>query len=432
MANHSYEVLKIQDFRNFLTGRSLGVIAIHIQAVIVGWQVYDITKDPFSLGLVGLFEIIPSMGVSLLAGHLSDRMSRKKIILNAFFLLTICSFLLLILSTGIFLEISKNVIPIYSIIFLSGIARGFLGASLTPYMAQIVPKHLYHNSAAWNSTTWQMGAVIGPFIGGLMYGWGSNLANQGWNFSFAPYINGASVAYLADLLIMFLSLFFFSQVAPRPVPPIETKEGFKESLWKGFEFVFQNQILLAALSLDMFAVLFGGAVALLPIFASDILKAGPEGLGLLRAAPSLGAAIMAFFLTYRPPKENAGKKLLFSVAGFGLCMILFSLSKNLYLSLFFLALSGMFDSVSVVLRSTIVQTFTPDNMRGRVSAVNFMFIGSSNELGAFESGVAAKLMGTIPSVIFGGSMTLLVVMVTTYMAPKLRALQLGHKKESEN
>ncbi|MDX1959374.1 MAG: MFS transporter [Leptospiraceae bacterium] len=400
-----YKVLKITDYRNFLIGRFFGVMGIQIQAVVVGWQIYEITKDPLSLGLIGLCEIIPSFGISLFAGAIADRVSRKKIILIAFTILSFCSASLLICSLNMIPVLRGNTIAIYGIIFVSGLARGFLGASIPSFMAQLVPKEFYPNTSALTGTAWQAAAVTGPFLGGILFRF-----------------QGAELAYSVDLGLMICCLFFFSLIGSKPIPLQTNKETFISSLTGGFKFVFKNPVLLSAMSLDMFAVLFGGAVALLPIFASDILKEGPEGLGLLRASPSVGAAIMGLYLTYNPPRKNAGKILLVSVAGFGLAMLLFGLSKNFYLSLVILAFSGCFDCVSVIIRSTIVQTFTPDNMRGRVASVSSIFIGSSNELGAFESGVTAKLMGVVPSVIFGACMTLGVVVTTGTLSKSLRDL----------
>ena len=401
----NYSVLRISDFRNFLIARFFGVVGIQIQAVIVGWQIYELTSDPLSLGLIGLAEVIPATSVALFAGHLADKISRRTIILYTFFVLFLCSIGLLILSMGVIQKIDNPTYPFYIIIFISGIARGFLGASMSSLMAQLVPRELYHSSSAWNSSGWQIASVSGPFLGGFLY-----------------HINGALLAYSMDVGLMFIALIFFLFVKPKPIPEKKSSETLLESLSVGFKFVFNNNIVLSALSLDMFAVLFGGVVALLPIFASDILKVGPEGLGILRATPSVGAAVMALFLAHFPPKENAGKSLLISVFGFGIRIICFAYSTNFYLSLFFLFLSGVFDSVSVIVRSTIIQLFTPDEMRGRVAAVNSIFIGSSNELGAFESGVSAKFMGTIPSVIFGGCMTLMIVVFTSYFSPPLRKL----------
>ena len=279
-------------------------------------------------------------------------------------------------------------------------------------MAQLVPKHMYPNSSAWNSIAWQVAAVCGPALGGMLYGF-----------------EGAKLAYSVDACLLLAAILFYSRILPKPIPEKKHGESMFDSLFSGFKFVFSNQVMLAAMSLDMFAVLFGGAVALLPVFAKEVLQVGPEGLGILRASPAFGASLMAMLLAYKPPKENSGIILLVAVAGFGMSMILFGLSSYFYLSIFLLALSGVFDSVSVVLRSTIMQTFTPENMRGRVASVNSIFIGSSNELGAFESGVTAKFMGAIPSVVFGGAMTLIIVSFIAMKAPLLRKLNF---KDVEN
>jgi MFS family permease len=276
------------------------------------------------------------------------------------------------------------------------------------FLGQLVPRELYPNAATWNSANWQVAAVAGPAIGGLVYGF-----------------LGVVPAYSTVVGLFIISLFLILDIKYVRLQSIKTNgEGIFLSIREGIHFVFKNQILLGAFALDMFAVLFGGAVAMLPVFASDILKTGPEGLGLLRACPAIGAIIMSIYLMFHPPVGQTGKYLLLCVTGFGLCMIFFALSINFYLSAALLVLSGIFDNVSVVIRGTILQLFTPDEMRGRVAAVNSIFIGSSNEFGAFESGVAAKIMGLIPSVIFGGAMTLVVVSVTTKVAPVLRRLSL--------
>lgn len=404
-----YEILKISDFRNFISARFLAVIAVQIQRVAVGWQVFSLTNDTFAIGLVSLCEIIPSICVSFFSGLVADKVSRKKIILLSCSVLLACSLSLFFLAKS---DISNKVLSIYGIIFISGIARGFLHPSLAAFMSQLIPSNLYQSSAAWNSISWQVGAVIGPLLGGLLYGF-----------------IGPELCYGIDSIFLFGAIIFYTLIKPKSIPQKVESETLWESLTLGFRFVFSNQILLGAMSLDLFAVLFGGVTALLPKFARDVLFTGPQGLGMLRSSIAVGAALMAVSLAYYPIRENAGKKLLFSVAGFGISILLFALSTNLYLSVFFLALSGMFDSVSVVLRSTIVQLYTPDSMRGRVSSVNSIFIGSSNEIGDFESGTAAKIMGLVPSVIFGGTMTLLVVFVTYIKAPILRNLNLQSKNE---
>ena len=298
-------------------------------------------------------------------------------------------------------------LPIYIVIAITGLARAMLYPSQIALMAQIVPREFYHNSATWNSTIWHIAAIAGPAIGGLIYGF-----------------FGITIAYCIVVILIVTGLFLFFGIKSKPIPPKEKEETLLQSLSTGIRFVFKNQIILGALSLDMLAVLFGGAVAMLPVFAAEVLHVGPQGLGFLRAAPAGGAVIMAMILAYNPPFKKSGLKLLSCVAGFGLCIIMFAISKNFYLSLALLAMSGMFDNVSVIIRQTIIQLYTPDNMRGRVASVNSIFIGSSNEIGSFESGLAAKIMGLIPSVIFGGSMTLLITGVTAKVAPMLRKMNL--------
>ncbi len=379
-----------------------------MQAVIFGWLIYNYTKDPFSLGLIGLAEAIPSISIALFGGHLADKYNRKKLILFFLLMLIIISGVLTAFTFDAQHNFEKfGTFPVYALIFLTGVARGVLGPTISAFASQLVPKNLYASASAWSSTVWQSGAVAGPAAGGLIYGF------------YGPF-----QASVVVCIFIIAAAFCYTQIASKPFNKTASKIPLMESLQSGVKFVFGNQVMLSAITLDLFAVLFGGAVALLPMFADQVLGTGAEGLGFLRAAPALGAVIMAIILAYRPPVHNAGKKLLFAVAGFGICMILFALSKNFYLSFGLLALSGMLDSVSVIIRSTIMQTLTPDDMRGRVSAVNTIFIGSSNEIGAFESGLAAKILGLVPSVIFGGTMTLLVVLSSMKWAPSLKKLNL--------
>lgn len=405
-----YAVLQIRDFRLFISARFCVTLAIQIQAVVVGWQVYEITKDPLSLGLIGLAEAIPSIVVSLYAGHLADVVERKKIIVSALITLLFCSLALLsfTLDIGAFI-LKQGVLPIYVIIFISGIARGFITPALFAFMPQLVPRELFQNAISWNSTLWETATISGLSIGGLLYGF-----------------FGITTAYSTDACLMLIGLLLAMTVANRSLPPVSKEEGILDKIKAGLQFVFHNKMILNAISLDLFAVLFGGAVALLPIFADQVLHVGPIGLGFLRAAPGIGALLMAVYLTHNPITKSMGKILLYSVAGFGLCMILFAVSHNFWLSMAVLAISGAFDCVSVIVRGTLLHTLTPENMKGRVSAVNNIFIGSSNEIGAFESGAAARLLGTVPSVIFGGVMTLLVVGVTAWKAPTLRRLENVH------
>ncbi len=401
-----YAVLQLRDFRLFILSRLCITLAVMIQAVVVGWQVYEITKDPLSLGLIGLAEAIPAIAVSLYAGHLADTIERKKIILVCVITLTFCSVSLLFftLNIGAFL-LHHGALAIYVVIFVSGLARGFLSPANFSFMPQLVDREMYQNAITWNSTVWEGAAVAGPMIGGLIYGF-----------------FGITAAYLADAALTIAALACYFLIPNRALPPVSEEQGIWKKIKTGIRFVFGNQIILGAITLDLFAVLFGGAVALLPIFADEILHVGKIGLGFLRSAPSIGALAMAVYITHYPIKKNMGTILLGCVAGFGFCMIGFGLATSFWLSMLLLILSGAFDCVSVIARSTMIHTLTPENMKGRVSAVNSIFIGSSNEIGAFESGVAAKLLGTVTSVIFGGAMTLAVVAVTSWKATKLRRL----------
>jgi MFS family permease len=405
-SENPYAALQVRDFRFFILARLFVTLAIMVQAVVVGWQVYEITKDPLSLGLIGLAEAIPAITVSLYAGHLADVVQRKKIILVCVITLVLCSMALLYftMDRGAFI-LAQGALPIYTVIFLSGIARGFLSPANFSFMPQLVDRSLYQNAIVWNSTLWEGAAVGGPIIGGLVFGF-----------------FGITAAYTVDVVLILAGLLCYLAIPSRALPPISEEQGIFDKIKAGIQFVFKNQIVLSAISLDLFAVLFGGAVALLPIFADEILHVGKEGLGFLRSAQGIGAVIMAVYLTRNPIRKNIGKILLWCVAGFGLCMIGFGLSKLFWLSMALLILSGMFDCVSVIVRSTLIHTLTPENMKGRVSAVNSIFIGSSNEIGSFESGVAARLMGVVPSVIFGGLMTLGVVGITSWKADKLRSL----------
>ncbi|MBX7043659.1 MAG: MFS transporter [Ignavibacteria bacterium] len=403
-----YSALRFWEFRNFTIARLCVTIASQMQAVIVGWQIYEITKDPLSLGLIGLAEAIPSISVLFFSGHITDTNDRKKIVMASVFLMSFCSLLLLIVSSGsLDLTDTGTVYSIYGVIFLSGIGRGFSAPSFFAFVSQLVPKEVLPNAITWNTSTWQTGAVSGPAIGGLLYGFA-----------------GATATYSTILAFWVAAIFLILPITRKPKPEVTDEQSLTEKLTAGLKFVFKKKVILGAISLDLFAVLFGGAVALLPIFAGEILSVGPQGLGALRAAPSVGAVIMAVFMTRRPLTGNAGRNLLIGVFGFGICIIVFGLSRNFFLSFAALLLSGAFDSVSVVIRATIIQLMTPDNMKGRVSAVNSIFIGSSNEIGAFESGVAAKLLGTVPSVLFGGAMTLLIVTFVTIVSPRLRKLKL--------
>jgi MFS family permease len=381
-------------------------VATQIQAVVVAWQIYELTHDPLSLGLIGLAEALPFIGCALFAGHLADRLNRLRISLAALLVLLLCSLCLLSFSLRPGLITEQRVWPIYLVIFCSGIARSFLQPARSALGAELVPRSLYPNAVTWRSSTWQFADVVGPAIGGLVYGFGS-----------------AQAAYGVDAGLMAVGVLSLASMRHARARSAPLAESMLQSLGTGLRFVLSQKVVLGALTLDLFSVLFGGAVALLPVFAAEILHAGPEGLGILRAAPAVGAVLMSLVLAHRPPLRRAGRTLLVSVALFGLCMIGFGLSRNFLVSTVLLALSGMADTVSVVVRSTLLQVMTPDHLLGRVASVNAIFIGSSNELGAFESGTAARLIGTVPSVVFGGIATLLVVGIIALKVPPLRRLR---------
>ncbi|MDQ2794665.1 MAG: MFS transporter [Bacteroidota bacterium] len=415
-AHDPYAALRVPDFRRLVSARVLLTVATRIQGLVVSWQIYHLTNNPLALGLIGLSEAVPSIIVSLYAGYVADSVPRKRIVVPALVLLLLCAVALAVLASpygiGLLAKDSLYTLPLYAVIFVSGIARGFMGPALFSFMPQLLPtRNLLPNAVTWNSTSWQASAVLGPAVGGYLIAT-IDVANS----------------YIVSTVLLALALMQFARIAGRALPPTEGQQlNLKDSVLSGLRFIFSNQLVLAALSLDMFAVLFGGAVALLPVFASDILKVGATGFGQMEAAPAIGSVLMAVFLTYFPLKRRAGRKLLWAVAGFGLATIGFALSKNFFLSLFLLFLTGVFDSVSVIVRSTLIHLYTPEYMKGRVSAVNNIFIGSSNEIGAFESGAAARLLGTVRSVVFGGLMTLLVVAVTAWKADKLRKLESGTK-----
>jgi MFS family permease len=406
-AHDPFAVLRLKEYKFYLANRFLLTMGITMQSVIVGWQVYDITKDVFALGMIGLSEAIPFIVISIFSGHIADTFNRKKIILWFTFLFILVTGALLYLSTDASSFIQRyGTLPIFSMIVLVGVIRGFLSAAFPSILSQIVPRELYGNAATWNSTVWHGASILGPSVAGLLIA------------------VGYTTAYTVDITFISLSFLAFLFIASKPIPPREKSETLYESLTSGIKFVFKNQVVLGALSLDLFAVLFGGAVALLPAFAEEILHAGAVELGFLRAAPAIGAVVMAFIIAYKPPTKNAGRNLFLAVGAFGLSTILFGLSENIWMAFFFLFLTGAFDNVSVVIRHTVLQLATPDNMRGRVSAVNGIFIGSSNEIGAFESGATARAFGLKPSIIVGGILTVIVVAVTAKLAPKLRQLNI--------
>ncbi len=385
-----------------------------MQAVIIGFHIYHLTKDPLALGLVGLCEAIPAIGIALYGGYVADKSEKRGLLLKIFLGVFLCSLVMLIATTKqmhAYVPTSYIVPIMYLMVFGIGIARGFFSPATFSLMAQIIPKKLYPNSSTWNSSSWQLASILGPAAGGLIYGF-----------------YGITVTYSVIIIFISISLICIFFLKPHP-PTYIPKESIVKSLTEGVHFVFKNKMMLGAMSLDLFSVFFGGAVALLPVFANDILKVGSEGLGFMRAAASGGAVITMLVMTRFSPMNKPWRNLLIAVTGFGTSIICYGLSKNFYLTLVLLFAEGAFDSVSVIIRSTIMQLLTPDDMRGRVSAVNSMFIGSSNEIGAFESGLTAKLMRTVPAVVFGGSMTILVAGITYLKTKNLTKLTLQEINE---
>ena len=404
-----YAALRYREFRSYLGMRFFFTFAYQMQAVIIGFHIYHLTKDPLALGLVGLCEAIPAIGIALYGGYVADKSEKRGLLLKIFIGVFLCSVVMLISTSSqmhAYVPVSYIIPIMYVMVFGIGIARGFFSPATFSLMAQIIPKELYPNSSTWNSSSYMAASILGPAAGGLIYGF-----------------YGITVTYSVILLFIFISLiciFFFKPHPPTYIP----KESIIKSLTEGVQFVFKSKMMLGAMSLDLFSVFFGGAVALLPVFANDILKVGSEGLGFMRAAASGGAVLTMLAMTRISPMHKPWRNLLIAVAGFGTSIICYGLSKNFYLTLVFLFLEGAFDSVSVLIRSTIMQLLTPDTMRGRVSAVNSMFIGSSNEIGAFESGLTAKLMRTVPAVVFGGCMTILVAGITYTKTKSLLGLSL--------
>ena len=416
-----YAALRFKEFNIFLAARFAMVFAWSMQFIIIEWQVYSMTKDPWSLGIIGLMEVIPAVLMALFAGHIVDQNEKRNLLIKCILGFSVISFGLFLLSKpSLSAEFSATTIlyAIYFLVFLGGIVRAFLGPTIFSLIALIVPKKVYPNAATWSSTTWQMASVLGPALAGFSISW------MGVHWSMCL-IFGFS---LMALLCIF-------RISRKPIMNPKIGEPIFQSLKEGLRFVFNSKAIFGALTLDMIAVLFGGAVALLPIFAQDILQVGSEGFGVLRAAPAVGAAITMIGSTRFPIHKFAGKKLLWAIFGFGISIIVFGLSTSFWLSVFALFVGGALDGVSMVIRQTILQLKTPDHMRGRVASVNSIFVGSSNELGAFESGATAKLMGTVTAVVFGGTMTLLTVVITAFVSPSFRKLDLHaavEEHEAEN
>jgi len=387
------------DFVLFQIARFLIVAAVEMQAVAVGWQVYDITKRALDLGLVGLAQFLPGILLFLVSGHASDHFERRKVLSACYAGYALCSGLLLLIAVrGV-----HSVKPIYVVLVLLGVVRSFNGTASRSIIPQLVPEEHFANAVAWNATTFQAATILGPSFGGILY----------------AAFRGPSAVYAAAMLTAVGALLSMFRIKTRP--QVRRREPMTaKTILAGLHFIWREKLILGAISLDLFAVLLGGAVALLPVYAREILHTGPWGLGLLRTAPGVGAAVMAVALAHRPLRGRAGPTLLWSVAGFGICTIIFGVSTSLVFSLIALICLGAADMISVIIRATLVQLRTPDEMRGRVMAVDMVFIGTSNELGQFESGLTAQWFGTVPAVLLGGVGTLVVIALWVWRFPELR------------
>ncbi len=392
--NDAFAALRYRDFSIVTLNQFCLTLAILIQEIIVAYSLYQITRDPLTLGFIGLAEAIPFITLSLWGGYFADKLNKQSIMkVCLFFAIPLPLVLWALFHLHGLEKIGINTLSwgIYAVIFALGTIRGFYNPSATSLKPFLIPRELYANGATWTTIGWQSGVIIGPMLGGFMLAF-----------------LGRETSLFAVTALLAVCFILISLLQKRTFPKMET-ENVLQSLTDGFRFIWKTKIVLWAISLDLVSVLFGGVIALLPIFAEEILKVGPEGLGYLRAAPSIGALITMIALTKFPPMHHAWRNMLLAVAGFGIFTILFAFSNNMWLSLFALMMTGACDSISVVVRQTVLQIFPPENMRGRVAAVNGMFVSSSNELGAFESGLAAKYLGTITATIFGGCMTLAVV-----------------------
>ncbi|MFY7793759.1 MAG: MFS transporter [Chitinophagaceae bacterium] len=408
LSHQSFDVLRLSEFRGYIVARFFFILVLNMQATLISWKVYELTHDPFSIGLIGLVEFVPAFVMAFYAGHVIDKKDKRTLLIlsvAANLLLTV-SFALITGKSALQLFSTSTILAsIYAIAFCTGIARAFSGPTSFALVSQLVPREKLPSAITWHSGSWQVSAVSGPALAGLLY------AKLEMSVTFSLMI--------ASMIVSLLATFF---IGPKPAVGMQRTESVLESIREGFRFVWKTREVLGALSLDLFAVFFGGATALLPYFSEEILKRGPEGLGMLRSAPALGAITLLFWVSIRPMKTKQGRQMLLSVAGFGICTIIFGLSRNFWLSMAALYLGGILDGISILVRSTILQMKTPDEMRGRVASLNSIFIMSSNELGAFESGFTARLMGVVPAVVFGGGMTILVAVTTWWKAPTLRKM----------
>lgn len=396
-----YQALRYPEYRWLLTGTLTMMSGFFLQSLVMGWQVYELTRDPFSLGLIGLAEALPCLALTLFGGWAADRWDRRRLSVASTALLLGGAVLLLLLS---FRPQLQSAWPFYAIQALAGVGRAFFRPATQSLGTDLVPREVYQNAATWRSSIQHLSRAVGPALGGLLFAFG-----------------GGRLAYAVEVLLMAVSVFSWTRIRTS-IPQPEVASPIWQSLSEGIAFIAGKRLLLSAITLDLFAVMFGGAVAMLPAFASEVLRIGPQGLGVLRAAPALGSVLMAIGLAHHGALQRVGHVLLASIAAFGLCWIAFAISTSFGLSIALLLASGAFDNISSVLRATLIQTLTPRELMGRAQSVNGLFIASSNELGAFESGLAARLVGLVPSVVFGGCMTLLVVAGTAWRVPELRRL----------
>jgi MFS family permease len=420
----SFAALRYKDFRSYIGMRFCFTFAYSMQTFVLGYYIWHITQNKLALGGIGLCEAIPAVCIALYGGYIADKSEKRKMLMLIFGSV-------IVTATVIFIVTLKNnhgivnpafVVPIvYLMIFFNGIARAFYGPATFTIYAQSIPKEVYPNGSTWSSSSWQAASISGPAVAGLIIAYPDKFING---------VNGVTTSF--GVIVVMLIISFILVATLRKYPPVFIpKENIWKSLSEGIHFVFHNKMMIGAMSLDLFSVFFGGVVALLPVFADEILKVGPERLGIMRIMESIGAILTMLVMTRFSPMGKPWRNLLIAVTGFGISIICFALSRNFYLSIFFLFTYGAFDSISVIIRGTIMQLLTPDHMRGRVSAVNQMFIGSSNEIGAFESGMAAQLLGTIPSVIFGGSMTMIIVAITYLKTKRLVPLSLNQIQPPE-
>ena len=409
LMNPSFSSLKYPEFRIYLIARFIFIMVLTMQATLISWKIFEITKDPFNIGLIGLVEFVPAVIMAFYAGYVIDRSDRKKLFhysIGANLILTILFAYVTSQHAYNHLNQSNILMSMYGIVFCTGIARAFSGPSSFTLVSSLVPKEEIPNAITWHSGSWQIAAVGGPAIGGLLYA-----------------ATGITFTFMLIILLLLVSITILFYISPKSPPELIEKESMLKSIREGFKFVWKTKEILGVLSLDLFAVFFGGATAMLPYFTDVILKTGAQGLGLLRSAPAVGAITLMLLIHFIPLKKNQGKIMIWCVGGFGLSIILFGLSNMFWISALALFVSGFLDGISILIRSTILQLKTPEEMRGRVSSLNSIFIMSSNELGAFESGVMSKLIGVIPSVIVGGGMTVAIAGLTWFKLPAVKKIE---------